>query len=67
MELVGLADLKRVLDLINIHRDPGVLGRVGQLLRDRALLEAAALGLADYRAGRTVPLDDDLLAELKDQ
>lgn len=66
VELCGLADLKRALDLINTHRDDaGVLARVGQLLRDRALLDAAAPGLADYRAGRTVPLGDDLRAEIE--
>lgn len=67
VELGGLADLKRALDLINTHRDdPDGLARVGQLLRDRALLDAAAPGLADYRAGRIVPLGHDLRTELED-
>lgn len=65
VETLCLADVKRALDLIREHSDDShLLAEVHRVLRDRAALEGAEEGFADLRAGRLVPLTDDLLAEL---
>jgi len=67
IEVLSLADVKHALDVVRHHaEDRKLLAQVMRLLRDRADLTAAALdeGIADLTAGRTVPLTDDLIAEL---
>lgn len=67
IEVLSLADVKHALDLVRQHAaDRNLLAQVLRLLRDRADLRSAALdeGIADPTAGRTVPLTDDLIAEL---
>lgn len=67
IEVLSLVDVKHALDLVRQHaEDRHLLAHVMRILRDRADLASAALdeGLADLTAGRTVPLTDDLLAEL---
>jgi excisionase family DNA binding protein len=63
--MLSLAATKRALDLIREHIDDRqLLVHVMRVLRDRAALEGADEGFADLHAGRTVPLGDDLLAEI---
>jgi hypothetical protein len=67
IEVLSLADVKHALDLVRQHaEDRNLLAQVMLALRDRAGLGSTALdeGLADLTAGRTVPLTDDLIAEL---
>lgn len=67
IEVLSLADVKHALDLVRQHaEDRNLLAQVLRVLRDRADLASAALyeGIADLTAGRTVPLTDDLIAEL---
>ncbi len=65
MDVLALADLKRAVDLIRANLDDRqLLVHVMRLLRDRAALEGADEGFEDYRAGRVVPLGDDLKAEV---
>lgn len=67
IDVLSLADVKRALDLIRRHKDEKrLLADVMRLLRDRAALagEDVRAGLEDLAAGRTVPLGDDLLAEI---
>ena len=65
VDTLCLADVKRALDLIREHSDDRhLLAEVYRVLRDRAALEGAEEGFADRRAGRLVPLTDNLLAEL---
>ena len=67
IEVLSLADVKHALDLVRQHaEDRNLLAQVMRVLRDRTDLGSAALdeGIADLAAGRTVPLTDDLIAEL---
>lgn len=67
IEVLSLVDVKHALDLVRQHtEDRNLLAQVMRVLRDRADLGSAALdeGIADLTAGRTVPLTDDLIAEL---
>ncbi len=66
IEVLSLADVKHALDLVRQHaEDRNLLAQVMRVLRDRADLTAALdEGIADLTAGRTVPLADDLIAEL---
>jgi excisionase family DNA binding protein len=65
VDLLALADLKRAVDLVRANLDDRqLLVHVMRLLRDRAALEGATAGFEDYRAGRTVPLGEDLKAEI---
>lgn len=65
VDVLALADLKRAVDLIRANLDDRqLLGYVMRLLRDRAAIEGADEGFEDYRAGRVVPLGDDLRAEI---
>lgn len=67
IEVLSLADVKRALDLVRQHaEDRNLLAQVMRVLGDRADVGSAALdeGIADLTAGRTVPLTDDLIAEL---
>jgi len=65
VDLLALADLKRAVDLLRANLDDRqLLAHVMRLLRDRPAIEGAAEGIADYRAGRTVALGDDLKAEI---
>ena len=65
IDLLALADLKRAVDLVRANLDDRqFLVHVMRLLRDRAALEGATEGFEDYRAGRTVPLGEDLKAEI---
>ncbi len=67
VDLLALADLKRAVGLVRTHLDDRqLLVHVMRVLRDRAALEGAAEGLEDYRAGRTVPLGQDLETEISD-
>lgn len=67
VEVLALAETKRALDLIREHADDRqLLVQVMRVLRDRAALEGADEGFADYRAGRVVPLGDDLRREIAD-
>jgi len=62
IEILSLAAVKHALDLVRQHaEDRNLLAQVMRLLRDRADLTAA---LDEGIAGRTVPLTDDLIAEL---
>lgn len=65
VEVLALAEMKRALDLIREHADDRqMLAHVMRVLRDRAALEGSDEGFADYRAGRVLPLSDDLLREI---
>ena len=65
IDVLALAETKRALDLIREHADDRqLLVHVMRILRDRAALEGSEEGFADLRAGRVVPLGDDLLAEI---
>jgi hypothetical protein len=67
VDVRSLADVKRALDLIRLHKDDRrLLADVMRLLRDGAALagDDVRAGLEDLAAGRTVPLDDGLLAEI---
>jgi hypothetical protein len=65
IDLLSLADVKRALDLIREHADDRpLLVRVMRILRDRAALEGSEEGFADLRAGRVVPVGDDLRVEI---
>ncbi len=67
VDLLALANLKRAVGLVRTHLDDRqLLVHVMRVLRDRAALEGAAEGLEDYRAGRTVPLGQDLETEISD-
>jgi len=65
VDLLALADLKRAVGLVRTHLDDRqLLVHVMRVLRDRAALEGTAEGFEDYRADRTVPLGQDLEAEI---
>lgn len=67
MEVLSLVDVKHALDLVRQHaEDRHLLAHVMRVLRDRVDLTSATLdeGIADLTAGRTIPLTDDLIAEL---
>lgn len=67
VDVLALAETKRALDLIRPHADDRqLLVHVMRILRDRAALEGAAEGLADLRAGRVVPLSEDLHDEIRE-
>lgn len=66
IEVLALAETKRAVDLIREHaQDRQLLIGVMRILRDRAALEGTEEGFADLRAGRVVPLGDDLQAEIE--
>lgn len=67
VEVLSLADVKGPLDLIRRHKDDRqLLVQVMHILRDRAVLagDDVRTGFDDLVAGRTVPLGNDLLAEI---
>jgi hypothetical protein len=65
IDVLALAETKRALDLIRDHlENRQLLVHVARLLRDRAALEGSQEAFADLRAGRTVPLGEDLIAEI---
>lgn len=65
IEVLSLAEVKRLLDLIRRHKDDRhLLVQVMRILRDRAALAGSEEGLADLAAGRVVPIGDDLLHEI---
>lgn len=65
VDVLALADLKRAVDLVRSNLDDRqLLVHVMRVLRDRAALEGATEGFEDHRAGRTVPLGEDLEAEI---
>lgn len=67
VDVLNLADVKRVVDLLRAHgRDRDWLSAVYRRLRDRDLLDSDdfAAGLEDARAGRVVPIGDDLRKEM---
>lgn len=65
IDVLALAATKRALDLIRDYVDDRpLLVHVMRILRDRAALEGSEAGFADVRAGRTVPLGENLRAEL---
>lgn len=65
VDVLALADLKRAVDLVRANLDDRqLLVHVMRRLRDEAALDGASEGIEDYRAGRTVPLGDDLKAEI---
>jgi Mn-dependent DtxR family transcriptional regulator len=65
VDVLALAETKRALDLVREHTgDRHLLAQVMRVLRDDAALEGAEEGLADVRAGRVVPLGDDLRSEI---
>ncbi|MGQ0743466.1 MAG: hypothetical protein ACT4OS_03845 [Acidimicrobiales bacterium] len=67
VEVLALAETKRALDLVREHADDRqLLAQVMRILRDHAALEGSDEGFADYRAGRVVPLGDDLRGEIAD-
>lgn len=60
-----LAGVKRALDEIRAGADDRqLLVHVMRILRDRAALEGSETAFEDIRAGRVVPLGDDLKAEI---
>lgn len=65
VEILALAEIKRALDLIREQVDDRqLLAHVMRILRDLAALEGSDEGFADLRAGRVVPLGDDLRSEI---
>lgn len=65
VDVLSLADVKRALDLIRQHADDRqLLAQVMRVLRDREALAGSEEGFADLRAGRVVPLGDDLRSEI---
>jgi hypothetical protein len=61
----SLAAVKRALDEVRAHADERpLLMQVMRILRDRAALEGSEEGFEDFRAGRVVPLGNDLKAEI---
>jgi predicted transcriptional regulator len=67
IDLLSLAEVKRAVDLIRDHVDDRhLLAHLLRVVHDRAALEGSEAGFADLRAGRTVAVGDDLLAEIGD-
>jgi len=65
VDVLALAETKRALDLIRDHVDDRqLLVHVMRVLRDRAALQGSEEGFADLHTGRTVPLGEDLRAEI---
>lgn len=65
VDVLALADLKRAVDLVRANLDDRqLLVHVMRVLRDRAALVGADEGLQELRSGRTVPLAEDLRAEI---
>lgn len=65
IEVLSLAGIKRALDLIRQHsEDRQLLVHVMRVLRDREALAGSDEGFADLRAGRVVPIADDLRSEI---
>lgn len=65
VDVLALADLKRAVDLVRANlSDRQLLMHVMRLLRDRAAIDGASTGFDDYRDGKTVPLGDDVKAEI---
>jgi DNA-binding transcriptional MerR regulator len=66
VEVLNLADVKRVVDLLRAHgQDRDLLSAIYRRLRDHDLLETDefAEGFEDLRAGRVMPIGDDLRKE----
>ncbi len=66
-DLLNLADVKHAVDLLREHgHDRDLLAAIHRRLRDRDLLGSADLAgsIEDVRAGRTVPVGDDLRKEI---
>jgi len=67
IDVLSIADVRRALDLIREHADyRQLLVHVMRILRDRAALDGSEEGFADLRAGRVVPLGDDLVGEIRE-
>lgn len=67
IDVLSIADVKRALDLIREYADDRqLLVHVMRILRDRAALDGSEEGFADLRAGRVVPLGDDLVDEIRE-
>lgn len=65
VDVLSLADVKRVLDLIRRHADNRhLLAQVMRTLRDREARAGSEEGFADLRAGRLTKLDRAKLDEL---
>jgi transposase-like protein len=67
VDVLSLAEVKRVVDLLRTHgHDRNLLVAVTHLVRDRGAQagDDARHGLEDLAARRTVPLTDELLDEL---
>ena len=63
--VLSLAEVKRSLNLIRLHADDRqLLAQVMRVLRDREALAGSEEGSAGLRAGRVVPLGDDLRSEI---
>jgi len=65
IDTLSLAEVKRAVDLVRANLDDRqLLVHVMRLIRDRAALEGADQAIEDYQAGKTLPLADDLKAEI---
>ena len=65
VDVLSIADVKRALDLIRRHADDRqLLIQVMRVLWDRAALAGSEEGFADLRAGRVVPIGEDLRREI---
>jgi excisionase family DNA binding protein len=67
LNVLSLADVKRIVDLLRANgQNRDLLSAVYRLLRDPDLLESAEFerGMEDLRAGRLVPIGDDLREEM---
>jgi hypothetical protein len=65
VDVLALAETKRALDLVRENADDRqLLAQVMRVLRDAAALEGSDEGFAHLRAGRLVPLGEDLRSEV---
>ena len=65
VDVLSLADVKRAVELVRRHADDRhLLVQVMRILRDGEALTGAEEGFDDLRAGRVVPLGDDLRGEI---
>ncbi len=69
VEVLGLADVKRLVDMLREHgQNRDFLTAIYRRLRDDAVLASPGLeeSIEDFRAGRTVPIGDDLRKEIEE-
>lgn len=65
IDVLSLADVKRAVELVRRHADDRhLLVQVMRIVRDGEALTGAEEGFDDLRAGRVVPLGDDLRGEI---